>query len=263
MVRLQKQTILTVIAALLCIGTWLYISMKGALTTPVPLPESKVTVRLRDSSLYKKLRIDPLDKEHVFRNPDFYRRKGINIEDKSHLLPFLLGRHIDFSCYNRTVLLDLGSRQFESSVMWFLQTYPGKFHEIHAFEIRKGIFKVPPPGSPKLNGSTLIFHNKLIGKSNTANSVDIVDFMRNQLQLQASDMVVMKMDIEDGEWELLKYMEKSDVMYLIDELFVELHFHHPKMRGFKWDIFNHSIDDAYNLLQHFRKDLGIYAHPWP
>ena len=262
MVRIRNRAVFAVIAAVLCIGTWLLILPKAALTTAT-LTEPKDVAPLRKSVLYKNLRIDPLDTKHVFHNPEYFQRRDVHIEDRTHLLPYLLGRHIDFSKYNRTVLMDLGSRTFESSIQWFLQFYPGKFHEIHAFENRKGIFKVPPPGSPKLNGSKLIFHNKLVGKTNTAGSIDIADYMKNQLQLKPSDMVVMKMDIEDGEWELLKYMEKSNVMHLIDEFFVELHFHHPKMRSFKWDIFNHTIDDAYNLLQHLRQDLGTYAHPWP
>jgi len=75
--------------------------------------------------------------------------------------------------------------------------------------------------------------------------------------------VVIKMDIEGGEWELLSRMEQEGIAQLVDELFVEIHYKHPDLSSYGWDVFSsHSQEDAVALLRHWRS-LGVYAHYWP
>lgn len=47
-------------------------------------------------------------------------------------------------CRQRRVLLDLGGRTFDSSVLWFLRWYPLEFTEVHVFEVEEFIFQIPP-----------------------------------------------------------------------------------------------------------------------
>ena len=49
---------------------------------------------------------------------------------------------------------------------------------------------------------------------------------------------------------------------LVDELFVEVHYHHPSMAGFWWDQFNHTREEALQLFVDLRT-AGFVAHPWP
>ena len=48
------------------------------------------------------------------------------------------------AAYRRRILLDIGAREFESSVAWFLHAYPGPaFDDIYAFEMLPHTFAVP------------------------------------------------------------------------------------------------------------------------
>ena len=48
------------------------------------------------------------------------------------------------AAYRRRILLDIGAREFESSVAWFLHAYPGPaFDDIYAFEMQPHTFAVP------------------------------------------------------------------------------------------------------------------------
>ena len=103
----------------------------------------------------------------------------------------------------------------------------------------KGVFKIPQ--NPAIfKGAECTLYEKRVDVVTTEKSVDIVDFIVNQLFLQPKDMVVMKMDTEGEEWNVLKHMEKHNVFPLIDELMIEVHYHH-----------------------HLRQDVGVSVHPWP
>ncbi len=48
------------------------------------------------------------------------------------------------AAYRRRILLDIGAREFESSIAWFLHAYPGPaFDDIYAFEMQPHTFEVP------------------------------------------------------------------------------------------------------------------------
>ena len=52
-------------------------------------------------------------------------------------------------CRQRRVLLDLGGRTFDSSVLWLLQWYPLEFTEVHVFEALPNVFQIPPHTADK------------------------------------------------------------------------------------------------------------------
>ena len=243
-----------VVTVIVICGNFLWNTFPSAppLKTPSNIPLTR---------LYENLIIDPLNKTLHFRNKDFFLGK-VDAEDKSHLLLFLLGKHVDFKKFQRRVLLDLGAKTFQSSVQWFLTYYPGRFTEIHAFEMMKGVFKIPRHPA-LLKGAKCTLYEKKIDVVTTEQTIDIVDFMVNQLKLQPKDMVVLKMDIEGDEWKILKHMEKHNVFPLVDEMMVEVHYQHPRMKIFGWDKHNHTLDDADRLFKHLRQDLGVFVHPWP
>ncbi|CAI5495926.1 unnamed protein product [Closterium sp. Naga37s-1] len=75
-------------------------------------------------------------------------------EDKTQILP-VLRAVLDPSMHTkkRRVLVDLGGRFFNTSVTWFLQSYPLDFTEIHAVEVRQGVFQVPAPSHKTLRAN--------------------------------------------------------------------------------------------------------------
>ena len=203
----------------------------------------------------------PLNPQEHYR-PKWFHDKQADVEDKSHLLPYLLGHHVDFSSFPRVVLLDLGAKTYQSSVKWFLVNYPGRFHEVYAFEKNRNVFHVPNKNKSEVDGTSVVLIESTVGTKNTSSSVDIADFMLNAIKLQLQDMVVMKMDIEGAEWQVLKHLEDSNVLDLVDELLVEMHYHHPAMAGMGWDQFPKTLNETNEYLEHLRK-RGLYVHPWP
>ena len=125
--------------------------------------------------------------------------------------------------FPRVVLLDLGAKTYQSSVKWFLVNYPGRLHEVYAFEKKRNVFHVPNENKSEVDGTSVVLIESTVGTKNTSSSVDIADFMLNAIKLQLQDMVVMKMDIEGAEWQVLKHLEDSGVLDLVDELLVEMH----------------------------------------
>jgi hypothetical protein len=68
------------------------------------------------------------------------------------------------------------------------------------------------------------------------------------------------MDIEGNEWSILeKWLEDSDMVDIIDDLFVEVHYYHPSVR---WDNKDYTRDQASHLFASLRAK-GLYVHPWP
>jgi len=66
-----------------------------------------------------------------------------DVEDKHHLLPWLLGNRVDLNLSKRRVYLDLRANSFKSSIQWFMQMYPCDFIEVHTFESNPNVFEFP------------------------------------------------------------------------------------------------------------------------
>ncbi|CAI5957737.1 unnamed protein product [Closterium sp. NIES-65] len=96
------------------------------------------------------------------------------------------------------------------------------------------------------------------------NTVNVTRWLMDELQLTEEDSVVVKMDIEGAEWAVLhEWLAIPHMPAIVDELFVEVHYHHPSMEGLTWtDRFNHTLDDTTQLLTDLRR-AGFYVHPWP
>ena len=111
---------------------------------------------------YKHLKMAPLNPQEHYR-PKWFHDKQVNVEDKSHLLPYLLGQHVDFSSYPRVVLLDLGAKTYQSSVKWFLVNYPGRLDEVYAFEKKRNVFHVPNENKSEVDGTSVVLIESTVG----------------------------------------------------------------------------------------------------
>ncbi|CAI5957715.1 unnamed protein product [Closterium sp. NIES-65] len=98
-----------------------------------------------------------------------------------------------------------------------------------------------------------------------ASMVNVTRWLLDELQLTEDDTVIVKMDIEGAEWAVLhEWLAIPHMPAIVDELFVEVHYHHPSMHAFTWtpDKFNRTLDETTRLLTDLRR-AGFYVHPWP
>ncbi|GJP32140.1 hypothetical protein CLOM_g16717 [Closterium sp. NIES-68] len=228
--------------------------------------------------------------------PDLNFRRGFTLgyvdygEDKTQLLPYLRAA-LDHRMHTsaRRVLIDFGANAFRTSVTWFLSTYPLEFTEVHAFEIQPDLFVVPQPNDqvlgPISSGSRLRprgqgpgpipgwmlqrihSYNTLVGMEDSPhkNVINATRWMLEELRLTPQDTVVVKMDIEGVEWPVLNaWLDIPGMEQIVDELFVEIHYHHESMYDFKWNAtrFSATRDEAAQMFNWLRTK-GFYVHAWP
>lgn len=235
--------------------------------------------------------IEKVDEENDFRR-GYALKFTSDVEDKTHLLPWLLAsKTAELGLRRRRVYLDLGANRFASSVKWFLRMYPCDFTEVHAFEVNPRQWRPPrtkfhedanllasavPRSNPIRVNSTpsvpdwmmdrvKVYYRLVSDKDEPSrNAIDISRFMKEELKLTPADTVVVKMDIEGAEWPILtRWMDDPEMPRIIDELFVEVHYAHPTMSVFGWDSFAPiSRHDASTLIADLRAH-GFYAHCWP
>lgn len=231
--------------------------------------------------------IEKLDAGNNFRR-GFALKFTADVEDKTHVLPWLLGTRVDLNARERRVYLDLGANAFSTSISWFLRMYPCDFTEVHAFEVDGNLLRKPAegfnedanyasanqwavmvkqvPGVPEWMLDRVRVHYKFVSDLDDEGSkaINITRFMKEELKLKASDTVVVKMDIEGSEWPILRrWMQDADMASIVDELFVEVHYDHPSMRGYHWARFAPvTREEARALLAELRW-RGFFAHAWP
>ncbi|GJP29752.1 hypothetical protein CLOM_g19570 [Closterium sp. NIES-68] len=230
--------------------------------------------------------------------PDLNFRRGFTLgyvdyeEDKLHVLPYLRAA-LDHRMHRRgrRVFIDFGANGFHTSVTWFLTMYPLEFTEVHAFEIEPRMFVVPQPHDELLNTSAMTSgsrlrprgrgpapipgwmlerirpYNTMVGLEDNPekNSINATRWLLEELRVTPEDTVVVKMDIEGAEWTLLDaWLGVPGLEQIIDELFVEVHYHHETMLDFHWYTtrFNATREEAAQLFNRLRAK-GFYAHAWP
>jgi len=230
--------------------------------------------------------IDKLDDWRNFRR-GFALRFTPNVEDKTHLLPWILASKIDLNQRERRVLLDLGASYFNTSVTWFMRMYPCDFTEIHAFESNAQLLQKPSrgfdeeansidgdpwsymtkvtPEAPQWMLDRINIYHKMVGDEDDIgnNAINITRFIKEELQLKPTDTVVVKMDIEGSEWPVLRrWINDPDMPKIIDELFVEVHYNHPSMAMWDWGNFGDiTKQNAKEMLGDLRWH-GFFAHFW-
>ena len=83
--------------------------------------------------LTRNARSEALDPAFHYR-AKFLLGRTVDEEDRGHVEPFYLGRFTDTSQARRKVYIDLGMRQWDSSICYMLRKYPVHFDEMYGFE---------------------------------------------------------------------------------------------------------------------------------
>lgn len=233
--------------------------------------------------------IEKLDADNNFRRGYSLKHTG-DVEDRMHILPWLMGSRVDLNAAPRRVYLDLGANSFESSVRWFSTIYPCDFTEVHAFEKDVELFRKPEQGFDEVSNwrrdviitdsvrvketpnlpqwvlDRITLYNKFVADADdeAQGAINITRFIKEELKLRPYDTVVVKMDIEAAEWPILKrWMNDPEMVAIVDELFVEIHYADITMRRFDWDTFRPRTREEATLLLAELRWRGIFAHFWP
>ncbi|KAI3458214.1 hypothetical protein Pfo_014877 [Paulownia fortunei] len=220
--------------------------------------------------------------------------EGIGKEEKNiKYLPSM----IDLSPRERFIYIDLGAREYESSIgSWFEKQYPkqNKTFEIYAVEAdkafhkqyqsRKGVTLLPY--AAWIRNETVVFGSKPIvvkdkvwrmrpfgriegqkaeedelSAVSRVEAFDFVDWLKRTVR--PSDFVVVKMDVEGTEITLIRELVERGAICLIDELFMECHFDRyvKCCSGERINRFNYSYAQCYNLFSELR-NKGCVVHQW-
>eukprot|EP00276_Gloeochaete_wittrockiana_P001543 CAMPEP_0184673094 /NCGR_PEP_ID=MMETSP0308-20130426/86484_1 /TAXON_ID=38269 /ORGANISM="Gloeochaete witrockiana, Strain SAG 46.84" /LENGTH=295 /DNA_ID=CAMNT_0027120543 /DNA_START=233 /DNA_END=1120 /DNA_ORIENTATION=+ len=238
--------------------------------------------------------IEELNAELDFR-PDWAANTSyVNVEDRSYLLPFLLGDKVDTKKFSRRVYVDIGSNIWVSSYKWQLEHNPVEFDEYHLFEAR---FLPQLPSNRKLGNVYLnsparkqrhfpksdktpdeigasirkktFIHQAFVALNDdvttSPKSLNITKYLLEVVRIQEKGTyVTIKFDIEGAEWSIIPSWEKGGIFDYIHEMFMEVHYgDSPRLTKHGWDHFlPHKRQHAEAMFNRLRK-LGVHAHAWP
>jgi len=59
-----------------------------------------------------------------------------------------------------------------------------------------------------------------------------------------------------------EWLKDPEMPYIVDDLFVELHYSHVSMKGFGWSAFKKKRTKVVHMLSNMRR-RGFYVHFWP
>ncbi|KAK6155783.1 hypothetical protein DH2020_010031 [Rehmannia glutinosa] len=204
---------------------------------------------------------------------------------------------IDLSSKQRFIYIDLGAREYDSSIgSWFVKQYPkqNKTFEIYAVEADKAFFKQYQsrkgvtllPYAAWIRNESVVFGSKPIivkdkvwrmrpfgrieGKKEEDDKLsavtrveafDFVDWLKRTVK--ETDFVVVKMDVEGTEITLVRELIQRGAICLIDELFMECHFDRyvKCCSGERINRFNYSYAQCYDLFSDLR-NRGCVVHQW-
>lgn len=164
----------------------------------------------------------------------------------------------------RRVLIDVGASGFFASPKYLLDSYAIylPFTEVIMIEPVPR-FKATIPDS-YLSSYNITVH-PIYAEVGTGSDTDIIKLIPSLVH--ESDFVVLKFDVDPNrnavgptmEWGFIfALVQNLEVLRLVDELYVELHFHFPMMQ---WRHY-HSNWEALDLLR-FLRSHGLVVHSWP
>jgi hypothetical protein len=167
----------------------------------------------------------------------------------------------------RRVLIDVGANGFFASPKYLIDSYApyAPFDDVIMIEPEPH-FKagIPDSYSKRYNMTNL----KIYAEVNTQSSTDIIQLLPTLVR--PNDFVVLKFDVDPNkyaygatmEWgflfDLMRSPENKHIAGLVDELYVELHFHQPKLF---WEHY-HSNWEALDMFRALRQQ-GMAVHAWP
>lgn len=177
---------------------------------------------------------------------------------------------LNYNGKGRRVLIDVGANGFFASPKYLIDSYApyAPFTDVIMIEPEPH-FKatIPEVYQQRYNLTNLPIYAEV----NTGGASDVVNLLKSLVSPE--DFVVLKFDVDPNkfaygatmEWgflfDLFRKSEHGDndgAAALVDELYVELHFHYPKLY---WEHY-HSNWEALDLLRSLRVQ-GMVVHAWP
>lgn len=164
----------------------------------------------------------------------------------------------------RRVLIDVGANGFFASPKYLLDSYAPFLPFTHAVMIEPEPHfsaNIPAPYRAKY----VIEFLQIYAEVGTNSSQDIIKLLPTLVSKQ--DFVVLKFDVDPNryaqgptmEWGFLfSLMANIETALLVDELYIELHFHQPELQWYHY----HSNWEALDCLRYLR-DHGMIVHAWP
>ena len=164
----------------------------------------------------------------------------------------------------KRILIDVGANGFYASPKYLLDSYSPYLPFTHAIMVEPEPHfsaSVPPAYLEKYNITFL----KIYTEVNTNSDTDIIKLLPSLVS--KDDFVVLKFDVDPNryaqgptmEWGFLfSLMANENVANLVDELYIELHFHMPALY---WSHL-HSNWEALDAFRYLRKN-GAIVHAWP
>ena len=164
----------------------------------------------------------------------------------------------------RRVLVDVGANGFFASPKYLLDSYEPFAPFTDAFMVEpEEHFKAEIPQAYKQAYN--ITHLQIYAEVNTGRSNDMLALLPSLVTPE--DFVVLKFDVDPNrfaqgptmEWGFLFALYNNpQVAHLVDELYIELHFHYPQLSWWHY----HSNWEALDAIRYLRKQ-GIVVHAWP
>lgn len=216
-----------------------------------------------------RMRVSPANREHVA----------------------YLGAQLRTACARRRIYLDLGARDYESSVEWMLLNYPASFDAILAFEARPDVFVLPDVDDmakrmfvvkQQRDASTvsweavrqyastmrerIVLRELVVGTRDVpGHSIDLASLLLDDLRASRDDFIVIKMDVENAEWDIIPHLRQTGALDVISELMLEVHYADEGMSAWGWPrkFHGHSLLDAEDMFETLRHDDGVFVHAWP
>ena len=164
----------------------------------------------------------------------------------------------------KRVLIDVGANGFFASPKYMLDSYSAYLPFTHAIMVEPEPHfsaSVPKAYTQKYNITFLQIYTEV----NTDSDTDIIKMLPSLVS--KDDFVVLKFDVDPNryaqgptmEWGFLfSIMANENVANLVDELYIELHFHMPMLY---WSHL-HSNWEALDAFRYLRKN-GAIVHAWP
>lgn len=164
----------------------------------------------------------------------------------------------------RRILIDVGANGFYASPKYLIDTYSAYAPFTHVIMVEPEPHfsaTVPFVYSERYNITFL----QIYAEVNTGSKTDMVKLLPSLVS--KDDFVVLKFDVDPNrhaqgptmEWGFLfSLMQNIETTQLVDELYIELHFHFPALY---WKHY-HSNWEALDAFRYLR-EKGLIVHSWP
>lgn len=164
----------------------------------------------------------------------------------------------------RRILIDIGANGFFASPKYLLDSYLPYMPFTHAIMIEPEPHfsaSIPKAYSEAYNISFLQIYSEV----GTGTENDVLKILPKIVS--PDDFVVLKYDVDPNrfaygptmEWGFMfMLMQTPEIAQLVDELYIELHFHYPSLY---WKHY-HSNWEALDALRYLRSK-GMIVHAWP